>query len=250
MDKYQKYILEKYGIRSNFIFHRCNPIVENKLVNEGIVQYGEFDIESDSFTIKQDEDINLLEYALVLVNKIDIFSNIAICKNDVWTNIALTMENKVPTYKIIVNFNDRIEKIKFEFKNQLADDYIISICYQEADKEKYYAKKEQERKDNLFTTANIKVSTGVDLVNIYFQPCCDEYARTEIALYKENMLLAKYKVDEETFFKSIGGLAFGKYEFVLKQLDKDNNIILETQKIAFSISAPNYGGKPTVWINR
>ena len=250
MDKYQKYILEKYGIRSNFIFHRCNPIVENKLVNEGIVQYGEFDIESDSFTIKQDEDINLLEYALVLVNKIDIFSNIAICKNDVWTNIALTMENKVPTYKIIVNFNDRIEKIKFEFKNQLADEYIISICYQEADKEKYYAKKEQERKDNLFTTANIKVSTGVDLVNIYFQPCCDEYARTEIALYKENMLLAKYKVDEETFFKSIGGLAFGKYEFVLKQLDKDNNIILETQKIAFSISAPNYGGKPTVWINR
>ena len=242
--------MEKYGIRSNFIFHRCNPIVENKLVNEGIVQYGEFDIESDSFTLKQDEDINLLEYALVLVNKIDIFSNIAICKNDEWTDIALTMENNVPTYKIIVNFNDRIEKIKFEFKNQLADDYIISVCYQEADKEKYYAKKEQERKDNLLKTANIKVSTGADLVNIYFQPCCDSYARTEITLYKDNMMLAKYKVDEETFFKSIGGLAFGKYEFILKQLDKDNNIILETQKIAFSISAPNYGGKPTVWINR
>ena len=250
MDKYQKYILEKYGIRSNFIFYRCNPIVENKLVNEGIVQYGEYAIESDSFTIKQDEDINLLEYALVLVNKIDIFSNIAICKNDEWTDIALTMENNVPTYKIIVNFNDRIEKIKFEFKNQLADDYIISVCYQEADKEKYYAKKEQERKDNLLKTANIKVSTGADLVNIYFQPCCDSYARTEITLYKDNMMLAKYKVDEETFFKSIGGLAFGKYEFILKQLDKDNNIILETQKIAFSISAPNYGGKPTVWINR
>ena len=102
----------------------------------------------------------------------------------------------------------------------------------------------------MFKTANIKVSTGADLVNIYFQPCCDSYARTEITLYKDNMMLAKYKVDEETFFKSIGGLAFGKYEFVLKQLDKVNNIILETQKTAFSISAPNYGGKPTVWINR
>ena len=111
MDKYQKYILEKYGIRSNFIFHRCNPIVENKLVNEGIVQYGEFDIESDSFTLKQDEDINLLEYALVLVNKIDIFSNIAICKNDEWTDIALTMENNVPTYKIIVNFTAKKVKV-------------------------------------------------------------------------------------------------------------------------------------------
>ena len=84
MDKYQKYILEKYGIGLNFIFHRCNPIVENKLVNEGIVQYGEFDIESDSLTIKQDEDINLVEYALVFVNRIDMISNISIYKNNEW----------------------------------------------------------------------------------------------------------------------------------------------------------------------
>jgi hypothetical protein len=246
MNKYQKYILGKYGIRSNFIFHRCNPIVENKLVNEGTVQYGEFDIERDSFTIKQDEDINLLEYALVLVNKIDIFSNISICKNDEWTDIALTMENNVPTYKIIVNFNDRIEKIKFDFKNQLADDYILSVCYQEADKEKYYAKKVQERKDDLFKKANIKVSTGANLVNIYFQPCCDNYARTEIVLYKDDIMLAKYKVDEETFFKSISGLAYGKYEFILKQFDDKGNIILETDKIAFSINAPHYGVTPRV----
>lgn len=109
-------------------------------------------------------------------------------------------------------------------------------------------KKEQERKDNLFKMANIKVSTGVDLVNIYFQPCCDEYKYTEIALYKENMLLAKYKVDEETFFKSIGGLAFGTYEFILKQFDKKNNIILETDKISFSISAPNYSGRRKITI--
>lgn len=248
MDKYQKYILEKLGIGSNFIFHRCCPVLENKLVNEGVIPYGEFNIDNDSFTIKQDEDINLIEYALVLVNKIDIFSNISIYKNNEWRDVELTIENNIPTYKIIVNFNDRTEKIKFAFKNQLADEYIITLNYQEADKEKYYAKKEQERKDNLFKMANIKVSTGVDLVNIYFQPCCDEYKYTEIALYKENMLLAKYKVDEETFFKSIGGLAFGTYEFILKQFDKKNNIILETDKISFSISAPNYSDRRTIAI--
>lgn len=248
MDKYQKYILEKYGIRSSFIFHRCNPILGNKLVNEGVIQYGEFNIDNDSFTIKQDEDINLIEYALVLVNKVDIFSNISIYKNNGWRDVELTIENNIPTYKIIVSFNDRTEKIKFVFKNQLADEYIITLNYQEADKEKYYAKKEQERKENLVKMANIKVSTGVDLVNIYFQPCCDNYARTEIALYKENMLLAKYKVDEETFFKSIGGLAYGKYEFVLKQFDDKENIILETDKISFSLTRPNYSGKPTIYI--
>ena len=56
MDKYQKYILEKLGIGSNFIFHRCCPVLENKLVNEGVIQYGEFDIDNDSFAIKQDEE--------------------------------------------------------------------------------------------------------------------------------------------------------------------------------------------------
>ena len=83
--------------------------------------------------------------------------------------------------------------------------------------------------------ANIKVSTGADLVNIYFQPCSDDYLRTEIVLYKDGLMLAKYKVDEETFFKSISGLAYGKYEFILKQFDDKGNIILETDKISFSL---------------
>ena len=63
-------------------------------------------------------------------------------------------------------------------------------------------------------------------------------------------MLAKYKVNEDTFFKSISGLAYGKYEFILKQFDDKGNVLLETQKISFSISAPNYGGKPIVRINR
>lgn len=90
-----------------------------------------------------------------------------------------------------------------------------------------------EHKAELLKVANIKVSTGADLVNIYFQPCCDSYARTEITLYKDNMMLAKYKVGEDVFFKSINGLAYGKYEFILKQFDDKGNIILESDKISF-----------------
>ena len=90
--------------------------------------------------------------------------------------------------------------------------------------------------------AKITVSTGFELVNIYFQPCNDNYARTEISLYKDNMMLAKYKVDEETFFKSITGLAYGKYSFVLKQFDKDNTILLETEHIEFTIYSPKTHG--------
>lgn len=247
MDKYQKFLLSKYGESFYKIFYRACPVEQEEQGSS--IQYLFCDENTNSITIKQDENINITRYILIIhgkANRYDVLSGVYVYKKKQWEQVNLEEKG----YKMIIDFNDRIEKVKLSFLNNLADDYIINVKYQEADKEKYYAKKEQERKDDLFKTANIKVSTGADLVNIYFQPCCDSYARTEITLYKDNMMLAKYKVDEETFFKSIGGLAFGKYEFILKQLDKDNNIILETQKIAFSISAPNYGGKPTVWINR
>ena len=249
MDKYQKYFFSLYSDLHYELFN-CQVVDSKGIIEKG--KYQRFNTELDTLTIIQDEDITKTQYSLTICGfgtmgeGYVILEGVEILKNGKW--IKLNCKNHL--YTTIIDFNHRIEKIKFAFKNQLADDYIVDVIYQEADKDKYNEKLANERKEELLKVANIKVSTGADLVNIYFQPCCNEYARTEIALYKENMLLAKYKVDEETFFKSINGLAFGKYEFVLKQLDKDNNIILETQKIPFSINAPNYGGKPTVWINR
>lgn len=52
------------------------------------------------------------------------------------------------------------------------------------------------------------------------------------------MMLAKYKVDEDVFFKSINCLAYGKYEFVLKQFNGQGNILLETVKMTFDIKGP------------
>lgn len=245
MDKYQKYILSKYGDNLTRMFYRACPIEQEEQGSS--IQYLFYDENTNSITIKQDEDINITRYILIAygkANRYDVLSGISVYKNKQWEQVKLEEKG----YKIIIDFNDRIEKVKLSFLNNLADDYIIDVKYQEADKEKYYAKKEQERNDDLFKIANIKVSTGADLVNIYFQPCCDSYARTEITLYKDNMMLAKYKVDEETFFKSINGLAYGKYEFILKQFDDKGNIILETDKISFSLSRPNYGGKPIIRI--
>ena len=122
-----------------------------------------------------------------------------------------------------------------------------------------------EYNDNLLKTADIKVSTGADLVNIYFQPCCDKYEYTEIQLYIPKdfitvggpygpvqkpsswSMIKKCKVDVEEFYKSINGLANGKYSFILKQYDKDNTIILETGYIEFTISTPkSHGVMPRV----
>ena len=54
------------------------------------------------------------------------------------------------------------------------------------------------------------------------------------------MMLAKYKVAEEAFFKSISGLAYGKYEFILKQFNNKNECIVETNKINFSLKSATF----------
>lgn len=245
MDKYQKYLFTLFSCVYKFEIEGD----ETSNYSKGIL----IDNEADNITIIQSEDINKTKYTLYINGQrnkeIVILSAVYIYKNNAWKEVK-GVEN---VYKIQVDFDDRIEKIKLSFMNNLADDYIIDIKYQEADKEKYYAKKEQEYKDNLLKTADIKVSTGADLVNIYFQPCCDKYEYTEIQLYipKEFVtargpygriqkpstwsMIKKSKVDPEEFYKSINGLANGKYSFILKQYDKDNAIILETGHIEFTI---------------
>lgn len=230
MNKYQKYLIDDnlsiefsaYGEEKK---KRC--FAEEKIV------------------VTQDEDITKIKYNLYLEGGyvVKAFSvkgkKETLLKAKKYTTTGKgSRESKY--YLCEVNFEDKIDGIKISFIDGLADDLFIPIVFVEADKEKYYAKKEQERKDNLLKTANIKTATGADLVNIYFQPCCNSYVRTEITLYKDNMMLAKYKVDEETFFKSISGLAYGKYSFILKQYDKNNNLLLETDYIGFSIDEPVY----------
>ncbi len=253
MNKYQKYILDSLNNGNNFVFSCCRPIGDENIGNSTI--YGVFDKTIDSFNIKQDDDITKTQYSLIIdINQIEVnpFDIISVCKNNQWTEISCVNKQ----YKIVADFNDKIDAIKFSFVNKIADDYILKVTYTESDKEQYYAKLEQERKANLLTTAAIKVSTGSDLVNIYFQPCCDEYDHTEIKLFvpKDHVptdgshnptqnpsswsLIKKCDVSTEDFYKSVNGLAYGKYAFTLKQFDKNNQLLLETDYILFSISKP------------
>lgn len=240
MDKYQEYIFKTS--RSYYGLSVCGKSALEKVI---------FD---DKIIFKQNDDITISDYILYIAN-IGIKAVFAIVGaketplvqelDPVSSSPKSGNQNR---FFLPISFDNKIDFIRIVFKNNLADDLFFPVIYEEADKEKYYAKKEQERKDGLLSNANIKVSTGIDLVNIYFQPCCEEYHRTEIILYRDNMMLAKYKVNEEMFFHPISGLAFGKYEFILKQYDDKGNVILETEKISFSLSMPNFSGRHTVII--
>jgi hypothetical protein len=225
MDRYQKVLLKTSRAYIGFS-------VQGHLKSSGIY-------EDEKIILKQDPDITINDYTLYISN----ISVEAVFAIKGASKIPFTAQAD-PTYRETrerfyypIDFDNKIDSIVLVFKNNLADNLIIPVIYQEADKQAYYAKKEQERKDALLASATIKCSTGADLVNIYFQPCNDDYARTEIILYRDEQMLAKYKVDEECFFKAITGLAYGTYKFILKQYDKDNNIILESNPTSFKIES-------------
>lgn len=259
INKYQKYIFGKYGVigDTRFIISRCCPIEDEDTTGES-VSYGTLNRQNDSFTILQDENITKTKYMLSFPGDIDgyhLFDGIFISKNNEWIKVE-TVNNE---YRIIADFSDRINAIKFCFVNGIADDYILNIEYREADKEKYFAKIAKEKKEALEKAASIKVATGADLVNVYFQPCCDEYDHTEILLYISRegdfkgrtsndekttiesvpwLLIKKSKIPVEDFYASISGLAYGKYAFILKQYDKNDNVIIQTDYITFIIEQP------------
>ena len=225
MDKYQEALLKTSRAYIGFS-------IKEHMRNNGIY-------EDEKIILKQDPDITINDYTLYISN-ISVEAVFAIKGT---SKIPFTAQAD-PTYRetqarfyLPINFDDKIDSVLIEFKNDLADALTIPVVYEEADKQAYYAKKEQKRKDELLKVAAIKCSTGADLVNIYFQPCNDSYARTEIILYRDEQMLAKYKVDEECFFKAITGLAYGTYKFILKQYDKDNNIILESNPTSFKIES-------------
>lgn len=193
-----------------------------------------FDYDNDAFVLEQEEDIYSTEYKLIL----DQNSNIAKCYywiDDQWYDAVI---NAAEVYEIILDFNRRIEKIKVEFKDNIVDDYVFSIKYVEADKDLYYQKQAGEKRQKYIEKANIEYASGACLVNIYFSPCCEDYGRTEVVLFKGNRMIANYSVEENYFFKAICDLAYGTYGFVLKQYDKNDNLLFETDRAFFDIKTP------------
>ena len=248
MDKYQKYIFESSR-------GCCGLSVCGKHALENVVY-------DDKIVFKQNEDITITDYVFYIAN-IGIQSVFAVV-GETGTPLA---EGNIPTsphYRgeapkglfLPINFDNKIDFIKIVFKNNLADDLIFPVQYVEADKDLYYQKQEADRKANMLQSAQIKHSTGTDLINIYFQPCCSDYEYTEIYLYIPQdyvtvggpygpvkkpsswQLFKKCKVPSEDFYKSINGLAYGTYAYVIKQFDKKDNMLLETEYIEFSLKAP------------
>ena len=257
MNKYQSYIIGK-----SLENIKCQSVPVGVDKNTQYVKYLK---EDDKLIITQDSDITIVDYVLSISDiEVDAIEKIAVLKEDKLYEIF-----KNNTTYIELSFVKKASQIIFVFKNNIADDYILNIEFIESDKEAYYNKQEQERKEKLIKSAQIKHSTGADLVNIYFQPCNEQCVKTEIELWiakgrRENhhgmipyvpkliggepeQLMAKYVVEEGAYFKAINGLAKGVYGYKIKQYDKQNILIMESEFNYFDIG---FSSRPIGRVNR
>ena len=137
----------------------------------------------------------------------------------------------------------------------------MKVIYNEKSKENWDNKERQKSWDALIPQAQIKFATGQDLVNIYFQPVSENYGKTVIELYtaigkwtqhpnvigrgmkfvpqlisaEKDILIAKYTVEDGTFFKSINGLAYGAYGFRLSQYTSKDQLLFTSDYYYFPI---------------
>ena len=235
MNKYQQVLMK--SVYSYYSFKQ-----DKKEVNANVKV-----LSDDGFTLTQKEDITLTDYKLSIKNSC--IQEVYAIKNNVYS--AFTINNDRETiFTYPISFEDKIDSVKIVYKNKLSYDQIIHVIYKQADKEKYYAKKAEDDKKALIASAQVKHSTGADLVNIYFQPCCGEYDHTGINLYRRDrinnrsvteQLMGKYNIDKDMFFKSISGLAYGEYSYEVIQYDQAGKELMRTDKIIFYISNPDCG---------
>ena len=244
MDKYQEQLVNERTLG----FLGFDDSV--KTLNDSVL-----DRKSMKLTIKQKADITITKYLVAMV----VCDNSPIEKvlykiGDHWEEKKSQLPKgtldkygindgnlaKEESYPITFDFDNRIEEIKLVFKNGLADDLVIPVVYLEASKDAYYQKIQEQNRAQLEEKASVIVKTGIDLINVFFQPVSKQFSYAVVELFLVNSSTSKqtvgeFKPNDKQFFVSICGLAKAEFGIILKEFDKDDHIIFESHLISASV---------------
>ena len=236
MNKYQLKALSLLGVEPENIGKTIS--LKTGTVTKGL------HIVDDAITVFDDRDINSKDYAIRLFTGSVIKVEFSFKGN--WVSQSVTdvpYDNQRTAAGIEAKFNldNKPEKIKLIIPGHICDDIVLDIKYDLITEEEYW--KIQNSPEVLRNKMEVSYRTGENLVNIYWKHAKENVvALVRIDLYMGDpsscQLMGKYKVNDEVFFKSIEGLAYGKYCFKVIQFDKDNNEIASTDFIGFVLSKP------------
>ena len=208
-------------------------------------------LDNGTIILKQSENAYIEKYDIT-------FENTAIDSVIVGGKTYTNENNKI---LFELDFANQSKEIIVNFIGNIADSLALSLTYEATSKEAWDEKNKKELWGKRQENAKITVSTGIDLVNIYFQPCSDDYGKTVIELYTANgkwqphphvmgrgevfkpkllgaevaLLMGKFTVEDGMFFKSIGGLAKGAYGYRLSQYNTKGELLFSTDYAYFAI---------------
>lgn len=251
MNKYQKFILERTPC---FVSKDMNVKDRQTVIN--------FLNENDEFVVLQDENYNIKKYNIII-------SGLSISSVEIDGKKSEMIDTPNHSFfdgkmnLAVVDFDNRAKDITFNFANNAAEPLTLKLKFIESDHAFFDAKEAESNRQRLIAAANIKIATGSDLVNVYFQPVTDNYSHTVIELYLANgnferqqihssgvavrmapakllggtveSLLGKFKVEDGMFFKAITGLANGVYGVKIVEFDKNNNQLFSSDIMFFVI---------------
>ncbi len=220
MNKYQKMILENTSINfTNSIHNTVNA----------------FKLDNDELSLYQDDNYNITKYNLLIeskcISEIELF-------NKKWE----TIKNYQDKFYIDIDFDNQIRKIKLIFSDDIADPLILNINYIYANRDDYDLKLKEKSEDLLSRKACIRVTTGINLLNVLFQPVGSNYSYTIIELYSfmDNipLLMARYKVTDELYFLPIKDLAFGTYKIRVIEYGSSDEEIFSSPFYVVTLQRP------------
>lgn len=215
MDKYQESLLK-----------RTKRLSLNSIQGNGKVEFRDSEI-----VLTQNNNYNITKYVLCIVN--DAIESIQI------DDIVI---NGNDTFEIDIDFDKKAKKIIFTFKNGFANPCVFYAKYIEANKAQYDSLLVEQNTAACLQKMNATCRTGLDLVNIYWNKASAGYFKTKVSLYayvenqkREYLFMQEYEIEDNVFYKSITGLAFGNYRVIISQFDSNNNLIVSTE-LSFSIN--------------
>jgi hypothetical protein len=220
MDKYQELLMKRFSYDYG-VHGRSQAEKKREYLSE------------PSIAIEQDEDITITKYDLRV--ECDVIETIFSVKDQEKTEEWKAEKN---TFSCVLDFDDRVDGFRICFKDNIADDLFVKLAFHEADKEAYHAKQRELKRSERIEKASISHAMGINLINVYFQPCDQSFGRAELDVYlkKTHQHLMRTSPAEGCSFFVIKDLAPNQYEYVLKQYDKNGNLLFQTDNIDMGVA--------------
>ena len=192
MDKYQLALLGKGTI---------------KFVSEN----GEERIEvSESATLYQNMDYRIGNYKIVIENP----------SVEAVTYLGNKFTSAGGLTNIPFDFNNPGKELTISFKNGLADDCVLPLTAQLADKTSFDEKLAKRNQKELVEGAALTTATGIDLINVFWKKTNSSVDRCVIKIEyrkEEQKVYLVKEVEAEGEFLSVTGLAHGDYVVTLSE---------------------------------